>query len=480
VYQLSGTTVSSAREILPARPIPELFEKLRGGTYPWLLDSALASDCGRFSFAGANPYLVVRGRGSEIEAECLRAARPGLVVGRRHASGDLLEAVRSLFPTPPSNLEVPDLPFIGGAVGYLGYELAGQFDVHHFRGLDDLQLPDLYLLFIDRLIAYDSRDDRLYACALGFADDSKTAAARARGAIDEICAQIDGASPPEHTVAVSRPAAPFAFFDADRYTKAVDAAKEQIEAGEVYQVCLTHRKERDCTADPWALYRRLRELNPAPFASYFELPEVAIVSCSPERFLAVDGNRHVESRPIKGTRPRGGDAVSDRAYRDGLESSAKDRAENLMIVDLVRNDLGRVCETGSVAVPELMTIERYASVYQMVSTVCGRLRDGCDVFDLVRATFPPGSMTGAPKIAAMRILDELEPVRRGIYSGALGYFDLRGGTDLCVVIRTVLLIDGRAYLHTGGGIVADSNSAAEWQESMDKALLLEVALEDVG
>ena len=207
---------------------------------------------------------------------------------------------------------------------------------------------------------------------------------------------------------------------------------------------------------------------------------MAIVSCSPERFLAVDGNRHAESRPIKGTRPRGADAVSDRAYRDGLESSAKDRAENLMIVDLVRNDLGRVCETGSVAVPELMAIERYASVYQMVSTVCGRLRDGCDVFDLVRATFPPGSMTGAPKIAAMRILDELEPVRRGIYSGALGYFDLRGGADLCVVIRTVLLIDGRAYLHTGGGIVADSNSAAEWHESVDKALLLEVALEEVG
>jgi anthranilate/para-aminobenzoate synthase component I len=151
-----------------------------------------------------------------------------------------------------------------------------------------------------------------------------------------------------------------------------------------------------------------------------------------------------------------------------------------MIVDLVRNDLGRVCEVGSVEVPELMAIESYASVYQMVSTIRGRLRDECDVFDLVRATFPPGSMTGAPKIAAMRILDELEPVRRGVYSGALGYFDLRGGADLCVVIRTILLSDGRAYLHTGGGIVADSSSADEWQESMDKARLLEAALEEVG
>ena len=279
---------------------------------------------------------------------------------------------------------------------------------------------------------------------------------------------------------MERSAPPFAFFDAYTYAKAVDAAKEEIAAGEVYQVCLTHRKERDCAADPWDLYRKLLELNPAPFSSYFELPEVAIVSSSPERFLRVDADRWVESRPIKGTSSRGRDEASDLASRAALETSAKDRAENLMIVDLVRNDLGRVCEVGSVEVPALMEIESYASVYQMVSTIRGRLRDECDVFDLVRATFPPGSMTGAPKIAAMRILDELEPVRRGVYSGALGYFDLRGGADLCVVIRTILLSDGRAYLHTGGGIVADSNSADEWQESMDKARLLEAALDEVG
>jgi len=480
VYQLSGKTVSSVREVLPAQGVLEVFEKLCSGSYPWLLDSALASEHGRFSFAGADPYLVIRGRGSEIEVECLRAVRPGLAVGRREASGDLLQMVRSLFPEPPSVSVPTDLPFIGGAVGYLGYELAGQFDVHRFRGLDDLQLPDLYLLFVDRLIAHDSRDDRLYACGLGFADELDVATGCARHALDEICAQIDRAPPSARSASVTRSADPSAFFDADTYAKAVDSAKEEIEAGEVYQVCLTHRKERNCAADPWAVYRRLRELNPAPFASYFELPEVAIVGSSPERFLSVDGNRWVESRPIKGTSPRGCDEASDLANRAALESSAKDRAENLMIVDLVRNDLGRVCEIGSVNVPELMVIESYASVYQMVSTIRGRLRSGCDVFDLVRATFPPGSMTGAPKIAAMRFLDELEPVRRGVYSGALGYFDIRGRADLCVVIRTLLLIDGRAYLHTGGGIVADSNSAAEWQESMDKARLLEMALEEVG
>jgi para-aminobenzoate synthetase component 1 len=480
VYQLSGKTVSSVREILPARGATEVFEKLRSGSYPWLLHSALVAERGRFSFAGADPYLVVRGRGSEIEVECLRAARPGLAVGRREASGDLMEALRGLFPEPPSTSTPGDLPFIGGAVGYLGYELAGQFDVHHFRGLDDLQLPDLYLLFVDRFFAHDSRDGRLYACALGFSDELDVAADRARKAVAEICAQVDVASPPARSAPAKRSTAPFAFFDADTYAKAVDAAKEEIEAGEAYQVCLTHRKERDCAADPWALYRKLRELNPAPFASYFELPEVAIVSSSPERFLKVDADRWVESRPIKGTSPRGRDEASDVASRAALEASAKDRAENLMIVDLVRSDLGRVCEVGSVEVPDLMAIESYASVYQMVSTIRGRLREECDVFDLVRATFPPGSMTGAPKIAAMRILDELEPVRRGVYSGALGYFDLRGGADLCVVIRTILLRDGRAYLYTGGGIVADSSSAGEWQESMDKARLLEAALEAVG
>ncbi len=480
MYQLSGKTVCSVREVLPAHGAPEVFEKLRSGSYPWLLHSALASERGRFSFAGADPYLVVRGRGSEIEVECLRAVRPGLVVGRREASGDLLEVVRGLFPEPPSASTPTGIPFIGGAVGYLGYELADQFDVHHFRGLDDLRLPDLYLLFVDRFFAHDSIDGRLYACALGFSEELDAAAERAHRAAAEICAQIEGALPSSRPASAKPSAAPFAFFDADTYAKAVDAAKEEIEAGEVYQVCLTHRKERDCAADPWALYRELCELNPAPFASYFELPEVAIVSSSPERFLRVDGDRWVESRPIKGTSPRGRDEASDLANRAALEASAKDRAENLMIVDLVRNDLGRVCEIGSVEVPELMAIESYASVYQMVSTIRGRLRDGCDVFDLVRATFPPGSMTGAPKIAAMRILDELEPVRRGVYSGALGYFDVRGGADLCVVIRTILLSDGRAYLHTGGGIVADSSSADEWQESMDKARLLEAALEAVG
>ena len=231
--------------------------------------------------------------------------------------------------------------------------------------------------------------------------------------------------------------------------------------------------------DAWDLYRCLRRSNPAPFAAYLELPEVAIVGSSPERFLRVSEDRRVESRPIKGTRRRSPDPEIDASLRLDLERSEKDRAENLMIVDLVRNDLGRVCQTGSVEVPELMQIEDYASVFQMVSTVTGRLRPDCQVADLIRATFPPGSMTGAPKIAAMKIIDRLEESRRGIYSGALGYIDVRGTLDLCVVIRTALVSDGRVAIQSGGGIVADSEPEAELRESLDKARPLLDALRAV-
>ena len=211
-------------------------------------------------------------------------------------------------------------------------------------------------------------------------------------------------------------------------------------------------------------------MNPAPFGAWLRLPDgTAILSSSPERFLRVDAARSVESRPIKGTRPRGATPAEDARLADGLVRSPKDRAENLMIVDLVRNDLGRVCQPGSIAVPELMQIERYAAVLQMVSTVTGRLATGRDAFDLIEASFPPGSMTGAPKLASMALLDRLESVRRGVFAGALGYLDLRGGLDLSVVIRTFVCQPGRVHLHVGGGVVADSSPEGEYLESLDKA-----------
>jgi para-aminobenzoate synthetase component 1 len=467
----------AAQEIDPPIDAVSAFERLRAGPLPWLLDSALPSlRLGRHSFAGCDPYLVVRAWGRRVELECRRAVVPGLRPGRRVVEGDPFEVVRSLLPGPPEP-EPPDAPpFLGGAVGYLGYELGQQIESLSLPGLDDLGLPDLVLLFVDGVLAFDHECGRLTAWGLGFGDAANRRARRAAGAL---CRRLEqAAAPPPRPAARSQPVRePFGWFDASRYAKAVDAALQQIEAGNVYQTCLTHRMERDYRGDAWRLYRALRRINPAPFASFFELPEVVIVGSSPERFLRLTPGGDAESRPIKGTRPRGRHPAEDGALRRELETSAKDRAENLMIVDLVRNDLGRVCEIGSIEVPELMAIEPHASVFQMVSTVRGRLRPGRDAIDLVRATFPPGSMTGAPKIAAMEILGRLEPVRRGIYSGAIGYFDARGGADLCVVIRTILLREGRAYVHAGGGIVADSDPQAEWRETLDKARPLLAALE---
>jgi len=449
-------------------------EALRQVPLFWWLDSAQVSPrLGRYSYAGADPYLVMRGFGDRVELEVRRAVRPDLEPGRSVLHDRPLDVLRRLLPPPPSTGDDPHFPFMGGAVGYFGYELAAGFEPVKLRALDDLELPDLCWLFVDRLLAFDHLEGRIRSIGLGFAADADSARHRAASAAARPLPSA-AARPPLFRRAASSDGS--ACLDEASYRKAIVRAKERIVAGDVYQVCLTRRSDLVFSGDPWRLYRRLREENPAPFAAYLALEEVTLLSCSPERFLSLSSDRWVESRPIKGTRSRGADPASDRAEERALGASEKDRAENLMIVDLVRNDLGRVCETGSVQVPELMSIEPYATVFQMVSTVRGRLRSDRDVFDLVRASFPPGSMTGAPKLAAMAILDRLEPVRRGIYSGALGFLDLRGGTELSVVIRTVFLKDGRAYVHSGGGIVADSRPAAEWRETEDKARALLAAI----
>jgi aminodeoxychorismate synthase component I len=309
---------------------------------------------------------------------------------------------------------------------------------------------------------------------------------RSRDVVDKLALEIEGnlskgrsappAQQPRETSCASRPLVSTS--DASGYAKAVDRILEEIGAGNVYQANFSQRLTLDAPVDPWQIYRALRRHNPAPFGAYLSLPGAAVLSSSPERFLRVDGSRQIESRPIKGTRPRGDDELEDSRFASELASSEKDRAENLMIVDLVRNDLGRVCAPGSISVPELMNIEAYAAVFQMVSTVTGTLATGRDAFDLLRATFPPGSMTGAPKLASISLLEKLETVRRGVYAGALGYLDLRGGLDLSVVIRTIIWKEGEAYLHVGGGVVADSSPEAEYLESLDKAKAPLAALDE--
>jgi aminodeoxychorismate synthase component I len=502
----------AVHELSRAASLLPVAARLRRRAGSFWLDSALAGGrLGRFSYAGAEPYAVARGFGDALEVECLRAARPDLAAGRTRARGELLSLLAPLLAPRPLAHDGLAPPFVGGAVGWLGYELAAQLEpALGLRARDDLGLPDLAFLLVDRVVALEHGTGRRFACALGFAGSAAEARARAADALDAWCADLaslgdgdgaergradaaatargrapdlgaEGAHAGRDAARVARAeAAPLeeeSSLDAAAYRKAVEQLLDHIGCGDVYQACLTRRIARPFAGDPWRLYLALRAASPAPFGAWLALPELTLLSTSPERFLALDADGRVESRPIKGTRPRGADPGRDRALARELAASEKDRAENLMIVDLVRHDLGRVCATGSVEVAELAAVESYATVHHLVSTVRGRLRPGADAFDLLRAAFPPGSMTGAPKLAAMRLLDRLEPVRRGPYAGALGYLDARGGASLSVVIRTALLRAGRAFVHTGGGVVADSDPAAEWRESEDKARALLRAIE---
>jgi anthranilate/para-aminobenzoate synthase component I len=479
---LPPVTAHALREIAPAGDPLELYARLRDAGPAWLLESALPEPrFGRFHFLGADPWCVARVRGARVEVEWRRAPDGSPRAERWSEGRDPFAALRALLPTAPAAAP-PALPFAGGLVGWLGYELARHCDAPELPARDALGLPDALFLGVDRMVAIERASGRTFASALGLGDDPASARARAQAGLDaleERLARPAASAPAAQPAGATRSLEPLApALDAGAYAKAVDAILEQIAAGRVYQACFTQRAEREFAGDPLALYRALRRVNPAPFAALLELPECALVGSSPERFLQVSRAGEAESRPIKGTRPRGRTPAEDVRLRAELLASPKERAENLMIVDLVRNDLGRVCATGSVEVPELYAAEPYASVWQLVSSVRGRLARGRDAFDAARACFPPGSMTGAPKRAAMALLSRLEGVRRGPYSGALGYFDVFGGADLSVVIRSAVLAGGRAWLQAGGGVVADSRPFAEHAEAEEKLLPLLRALDE--
>jgi aminodeoxychorismate synthase component I len=475
-------TSYALREIARAPDPLALYARLRRGAAPWLLESAHAdARLGSFHFLGADPWCVARVRGRTAFVEWRRMPDGSAPRAPLALDGDPFEVLRALLPRAPRQAP-PPFPFAGGLVGWLGYELALHCDAPPLHARDDLGLPDALWLGVDRFVATSRASGRAFLCALGMGDDEASARARAEAGISALARALEDAPHDAGAPARGRAPAPQRAepaLDAAAYAKAVDAILEEIAAGRVYQACLTQRALRPFAGDAFSLYRALREENPAPFAACLELDDVALVGASPERFLRVERGGAVESRPIKGTRPRGTTPEEDARLRAELLASPKERAENVMIVDLVRNDLGRVCETGSIHVPELFAVEAYASVFQLVSTVRGHLARGRDALDAARACFPPGSMTGAPKRAAMRLLDRLEGVRRGIYSGALGYFDVYGGADLSVVIRSAILARGSAWLHAGGGIVADSLPHAEHREAEEKLAPLLRALETV-
>lgn len=318
-------------------------------------------------------------------------------------------------------------------------------------------------------MAIDHHEERVYVAACGFPATGPAAAKQALARVKEITSRLQKVRPLPPPAGANGTRTPInSLFTPQSYCRAVTRAREYIAAGDIFEVNLSQRLQTQLTVEPWELYRRLRQVNPAPFAAYLPLREGTIASASPERFLRVSQGQ-VETRPIKGTRPRGRTPAEDAALRQELWNSAKDRAELVMIIDLERNDLGRVCQVGSVRVPELFALEEYATVFHLVSTVTGTLQPGRDMVDLWRATFPGGSITGAPKVRSMEIIEELEPVRRSVYTGAIGYLGFDGEADWNIVIRTFLLAGGQAYFQVGGAVTADSEPEREYQETLDKA-----------
>ena len=457
---------------IPGEPETEpLFERLFGeAEHAFWLDSADApTRLAQRSFLGTSAGRTRCVLEYDVESGAAIRHGAGPAVEVRGSIFDLLDrelAGHALEP-PPADLP-PGL--IGGFVGYLGYELkadCGSPNVHRS------DMPDAVMMLANRLVAVDHVRRRTYVVALCHGDEAEAEVwlDEAEAAVREIVADPPAAVTPR---ALSEgPLADHVEFKCGRgheqYLADIARSQAELAAGESYEVCLTDQISTDAEPDPFDLYRLLRRRNPAPFAAYLKLGEMAVVSSSPERFLSVDRERRVEARPIKGTSPRSEDPVRDDELRSELTEDEKTYAEHLMIVDLLRNDLGRVCDVGSVGVPELMIVEDYATVHQLISTVSGVLDERRSAAECARACFPGGSMTGAPKERTMEIIDDLEDEARGVYSGAIGWFGIDGAMDLSIVIRTIVMRPGRTTIGAGGAIVMQSDPEDEFDEILLKA-----------
>jgi para-aminobenzoate synthetase len=445
-------------------------EHYAGGEHAFWLDSSrVEPGLSRFSFVGdaggplgevltyrvGSGQVHVRAAGGSADAE------PGSifdVLARRLAG---------------RSADAGDLPFDfhGGYVGFFGYELKADCGSPNRHRADT---PDAVWLFVDRLVCVDHQDRRTYLVALCTADGGGQATAEAwlaelGGRLRRLPDWAPAEAPPAGGREAPPDLEPWLVRDRDGYVADIEECQRQLRAGESYEICLTTSIRVPLEVPPLEFYRRQRRSNPAPYAAFLQLGDVAIASSSPERFLKIDRDRRVESKPIKGTGPRGSTPAIDEKLRRELAESQKARAENLMIVDLLRNDLGRVCEVGTVRVPKLMAVESYTTVHQLVSTIEGRLAGGVSAVDCVRACFPGGSMTGAPKLRTMEIIDRLETGARGVYSGAIGFLGCNGTADLSIVIRTAVLHGGALTCGAGGAIVLDSDPAEEFDEMLLKA-----------
>jgi anthranilate synthase component 1 len=441
------------------------FLKVARGRYSYLLESVEGGErFGRYSFIGTEPYRTVR-TGSSLDGDCV---------------DPLIEVEQELGRL--KTVQVPGLPrFTGGAVGYLAYECVRYFEPRVGQAeVDALGIPESVFLFTDTLLVFDHLQHKIKVVSHFRLDGDVEASYRqAAWRIEELVGRLEKpldrlpyrsgnpSTPPQDVKSnITR----------EEYTQAVERAKEYITAGDIIQVVLSQRFQRPTSAHPFDIYRALRTVNPSPYMYYIDLGEFQVVGASPEMLVRVEDGR-IDYHPIAGTRRRGVDKAEDEALEAELRADEKERAEHVMLLDLGRNDVGRVSIPGTVEVPQILDVERYSHVMHLVSHVTGQLRPDMTVFDALRASFPAGTVSGAPKIRAMEIIAELERDRRGTYAGAVGYFDLAGNMDTAIAIRTMVVKDGVAHIQAGGGIVYDSEPGFEFDETMSKARALMRAID---
>lgn len=453
---------------IPWRDPFDAYVLLKGDEPSFLLESLGGLiKTSRYSFIGINPGMIMRSKGKDI-----KILRP---LDTRSVEGDPLEMIRRLLKGKRCMTAEGLPPFIGGAAGYFGYDVIRLFEKLPNRTCDDLNTPDIVLMIMDTIVAFDHVEKRGWIiaapdeedpCGDGYDERIREIERRIRSGREAVC-------PGRYDLKIKM----VSNLSRKEYVEMVRQCKEYISAGDIFQANLSQRLSADISGiDPLNLYRVLRKINPSPFSAFIDTGDMQIVSSSPERLVRL---RHglVETRPIAGTRQRGKDQVENRRLRRDLLSSEKERAEHIMLLDLERNDLGRVCRYGSIKVDEFMVLESYSHVTHIVSNIVGEAEPGKDALDIIRAVFPGGTITGVPKIRCMEIIDELEPTTRGPYTGSIGYVSYTGDMDLNIIIRSFIIKDGWAHVQVGAGIVADSDPEKEYQETLYKAEALLKTLE---
>jgi anthranilate synthase component 1 len=469
-----GTFVPVCKEIVAdlLTPVSAFLKIAEHADYAFLLESVEGGEhVGRYSFLGKDPFLILRAKDGKTTID-----RGGVTKESEQACIETLRRLMADFRSP----FVPELPrFTGGAVGYLGYGASSWFE----PTLGDLgaspdSADDAGFMLFDTVLAFDHVQHRI----LIIANARITPDEDLESLYQFACAKIQFLERElERNLSHKRPDVSEALsftsnHTRERFEEHVRVAKEHIAAGDIYQVVLSQRFEAEVAAEPFTVYRALRHVNPSPYMYFIRMGGVSVVGSSPEMLVRVEGSR-VETHPIAGTRPRGRNNEEDMRLAEELKRNEKERAEHVMLVDLGRNDVGRVCEYGSVRVPQFMGLERFSHVMHLTSIVEGKLADDRDRLDALVSCFPAGTVSGAPKVRAMQIIKELEPSGRGLYAGAVGYIDFAGNLDFCIAIRTVIMSKGKAYVQAGAGIVMDSNPAAEYDETRDKAKALLRALD---